>query len=171
MKKTAIEDFILNTVSDEILQPSNVRQGLAAIEEEASKERMDANGRLATLEGQVKHLEEELSRYQKAISQGVDSNALAEPMNGCYERLAEARAAWNEVESLNLADFQFTDDLVEEVIQAARCRLMGGSSEQTKHYLRELMKSVEVVSDEVTIRYTFSSPHTKVAYRLAPHPG
>ena len=171
LKKAAIEEFILNAVSDEILQPSTVRRGLAAIEEEAKKDRKDANGGLATLEGQVTQLEEELSRYQKAISQGVDPSALAEPMNGCYEKLVEARSALNQVESSRLADFEFTDELVEEVIQAARRRLMGESSEETKHYLRELVDSVEVVSEDVTIRYAFNSTDTKVAYKLAPRVG
>ncbi len=65
-------------------------------------------------------------------------------MNGCYKKLVEARSAWNQVESSSLADFEFTDELVEEVMQAARSRLMGESSEETKHYLRELLHSVEV---------------------------
>ena len=58
--------------------------------------------------------------------------ALAEPMNDCYKKLVEARSAWNQVESSSLADFEFTDELVEEVMQAARSRLMGESSEETK---------------------------------------
>ena len=126
---------------------------------------------MATLEGQVTQLEEELSRYQQAISQGVDPSALAEPMNGCYEKLVEARSALSQVESSSLADFKFTDELVEEVIQAARRRLMGESSEETKHYLRELVHSVEVVSEDVTIRYAFNSTDTKVAYQVAPRVG
>ena len=101
----------------------------------------------------------------------VDPSALAEPMNGCYEKLVEARSAWNQVQSLSLADFEFTDELVEEVIQAARRRLMGESSEETKHYLRELVHSVEVVSEDVTISYAFNSPDPKVAYLLAPREG
>ena len=92
-------------------------------------------------------------------------------MNGCYEKLVEARSALNKVESSSLADFEFTDELVEEVIQAARRRLMGESSEETEHYLRELVHSVEVVSEDVTIRYAFNSTDTKVAYQLAPRAG
>ena len=132
---------------------------------------MGANGRLATLEGQVTQLEEELSRYQKAISQGVDPSAWADPMNGCHGKLAEARSAWNQVKSSSLADFECTDELVEEVIQAARRRLMGESSEETKHYLREPVHSVEVVLEDVAIRYAFNSTDTKLAYQLAPRAG
>ncbi len=79
-------------------------------------------------------------------------------------------ALWK-VESSRFADFEFTDELVEEVIQAARRRLRGESSEETKHYLRELVDSVEVVSEDVTIRYAFNSTDTKVAYKLAPRAG
>ena len=45
------------------------------------------------------------------------------------------------------------------------------SSEEIKHYLRELVHSVEVVSEDVTIRYAFNSTDTKVAYQLAPRVG
>ncbi len=40
-------------------------------------------------------------------------------------------------------------------------------SEETKHYLQELVHSVEVVSEDVTIRYAFNSTDTKVAYQVA----
>ena len=43
----------------------------------------------ATLGEQAKQPQEDLSRYQKTISQEIDPTALTEPMNGYYEKIAE----------------------------------------------------------------------------------
>ncbi len=171
LRKGAIEEFILKVVADEILQPSTVRQGLVAIEEEARREREAANSKVGALEGEVKQVEEELARYQNAITQGVDPRALADPMNRCYERLDALRTKLAEAEQQTLTDIEFTDELVDEVIQSARQYLEEGSLEETKLLLRDLIHRVEIMGEEVTIHYTFRKTDTKVAYLLAPRVG
>ncbi len=155
LRKGAIEEFILKVVADEILQPSTVRQGLVAIEEEARREQEAANSKDGALEGEVKQVEEKLARYQNAITQGVDPRALADPMNRCYERLNALRTKLAEAEHQTRTDIEFTDELVGEVIRSARQYLEEGSLEETKLLLRDLIDRVEIMGEEVTIHYTF----------------
>ncbi len=123
------------------------------------------------MEGEVKQVEEELARYQNAITQGVDPRALADPMNRCYERLDVLRTKSAEAKHQTQTDIDFTDELVDEVIQSARQYLEEGSLEETKLLLRDLIHRVEIMGEEVTIHYTFRKADTKVPYLLAPEAG
>ena len=171
LRKGAIEEFILKVVADEILQPSTVRHGLVAIEEEARREREAANSKAGSLETEVKQVEEELARYQNAITQGVDPRALADPMNLCYEKLDTLCTKLAEAEHQSRTDIESTDELVDEVIQSARQYLEEGSRAETKLLLRDLIDRVDITGEEITIRYTFRQKDTKVAYLLAPRVG
>ena len=76
LKKAAIEGFILGIVSEQILQPDNVRRGLTAIEESSLREKEIAKGESSLLQTQTPEVEEELNRYQDAVAQGVEPGAL-----------------------------------------------------------------------------------------------
>jgi site-specific DNA recombinase len=171
LKKDAIEKFILGIITDQILQPENVRLGLAAIEEESQKEREVATGKSSSLQSQIGEAEKELTRYQAAVAQGVDPGALAEPMNRCYQRLATLRSTLEELQVERRAPTNITSRLVDEVIQSAKRYLDEGKPSDIKPLLRDLVERIEVSGEEVTLLYTFRKPDTEVAYVLAPQAG
>jgi len=171
LRKDAIEEFILKVVTDEILQPDGVRQALVAIADEERREKEAVSGKVAALQGEVKQVEEEMARYQKAIASGVEPGALADPMNRCHQRLAELRSRLAESEGQTQANIEVTDELVGEVIASVRQHLEEGTAEEIKLLLRDLIERVEVMGEEVAIRYTFRKPGTKVAQLLAPQTG
>ena len=92
VKKDAIEQFILKVVTEEILQPETVRRALVTIEEETRREKEAASGKVSSLGGEVKQAEGELARYQNTIANGITPEALADPMNRCYQKLAELKS-------------------------------------------------------------------------------
>lgn len=171
LKKDAIEGFILGIVTDQILQPENVRQGLAAIEEESQREKELAKGESSLLQTQIAEVEEQLSRYQGAVAQGVEPGALAEPMNLCYQKLAALKSKLNEEQVKRYAPANANNQLVDQVIQSARHYLDEGKPADTKLLLRDLVERVEVAEEEVTLSYTFMNPDTKVARVVAPQVG
>ncbi|MDA0735477.1 MAG: recombinase family protein [Chloroflexi bacterium] len=171
LKKDAIEGFILGIVTDQILQPENVRQGLAAIEEESQREKELAKGESSLLQTQIAEVQEQLSRYQGAVAQGVDPGALAEPMNQCYQRLAALKSTLDEQQIKRYAPANVTSQLVTQVIESANHYLDEGRPADIKLLLRELIERIEVDEEEVTLRYTFKNPDAKVARLVAPQSG
>lgn len=173
LKKGAVEEFILKVVTEEILQRESVQRALVTIEEETQREKEAASGKVTALEGEIKEVEEELSRYQNAIAKGISPEALADPMNRCYQKLAQLKSRLAEIQARTRSAIDITDELVSEVIQSAKQQLEEGTSEEIKLLLRDLIieDGVEITGEEVTIRYTFQKPDTKVAYLLAPQVG
>ena len=171
LKKEAIESFILGIVTDQILQPENVRQGLVAIEEESLREKELAKGQSSLLRTQIAEVEQQLSRYQGAVAQGVDPGALAEPMNQCYQKLAALKSKLDEEQTKRYASANISNHLVDQVIASAKHYLDGGEPAEIKQMLKELVERVEVSEEEVTLRYNFKNPDTKVAQLMAPQVG
>ena len=170
LKKGAIEDFIMGIVTDHVLQPENVRQGLAVIEEESQSEQDLAKDKSSSILRQIGEVEEELSRYQDAVAQGIAPGALADPMNRCYQKLAALRSKLEDLQIIRMAPANITNELVDQVILSAKQHLNEGKPEDIKLLLRELVERIEVSEEEVTLRYTFKNPDTKVAQVMAPQP-
>ncbi len=60
---------------------------------------------------------------------------------------------------------------MDQVILSAKQYLNEGKPEDIKLLLRELVERIEVSEEEVTLRYTFKNPDTKVAQVVAPRAG
>ena len=76
-----------------------------------------------------------------------------------------------QLDGLNHAGIEVTDEMVAEVIQSAKDHLEEGEPEGIKLLLRDLIQRVEISEEEVTLRYSFRLPDAKVAQLLAPHAG
>ena len=171
LKKDAIEQLILKVVTDEILRADGVRQCLVAIEQEDRREKEAVRGKVPTLDGEIKQVEEEITRYHNAIVQGVEPGALVDPMNRCFQKLSNLRSRLAQIEAQTHAATEITDELTNQVITSARQHLEEGTSEEIKLLLRDLIERVGIRGEEVAIRYTFRKPGTKVARVLAPQAG
>ncbi len=64
-----------------------------------------------------------------------------------------------------------TSQLVDQVIQSAKHYLVEGKPPDIKLLLRDLVERIEVSEEEVTLRYTFKNPDTKVACVVTPRVG
>ena len=64
-----------------------------------------------------------------------------------------------------------TRHLVGQIIESAKHYLAGGEPSDIKQKLKELVERVEVSEEEVTLRYNFKNPDTKVAQLVAPQVG
>ena len=66
---------------------------------------------------------------------------------------------------------KITSQLVGQVIESAKHYLDGGQPAEIKQMLRKLVERVEVSEEEVTLRYDFKNPDTKLARIMAPQVG
>ena len=123
------------------------------------------------LRTQIAEVEQQLSRYQGAVAQGVDPGALAETMNQCYQKLAALTSKLDEEQTKRYASANISSHLVGQVIASAKHYLDGGQPAEIKQMLKDLLERVEVSEEEVTLHYNFKNPDTKVAQLVAPQVG
>ena len=140
-------------------------------EEKSRREEELAKGESSLFKTQIAEVEEQLSRYQGAVAQGVEPWALAEPMNLCYQRLAALKSKLDEEQIKQYTPASISGQLVDQVIQSARHYLDEGLPADIKLSLRDLVERIEVAEEEVTLRYTFKNPGMKVARVVAPQSG
>ena len=168
IKKAAIEEFVIGVVADEILQPGCVSRGLVIMDQQSRRDKELVSGAAEGLKVEAIRVEGELRNYQDAISRGVNPDALAGPINQCYESLNKLNGRLDGIDTNKQPTMNVSEKAVNQVIEAARTHLNESATEDKKLFLREMLSQVAVTGENLEISYTFKNPGEKVAPVMAP---
>jgi hypothetical protein len=92
LKKEAAEKFVLDKLMSNIFTRDRIREGLVCLMQEQARNEKEDNTERDNIQIQMKQLDVELDRFYKAITAGVQAEALAKPINERLEKKAFRKA-------------------------------------------------------------------------------
>jgi len=157
LKKESLEKFIIDLLKEKVFTQERITDAIKCLFETSRAESKTAQREIASLNGKINKLQNEIANLMKVLSDGFDSVSVREAVE---EREKSVVTLQKEVQAIKAkkdryANAQLTQELIEAVHRESIQALDTEEPEKLRVILRHYIESIKVNGDSVSVKFAF----------------